>query len=1774
MMSVVSSTAHSKQNEMSSYHQNKEARAPSLNKNGQYVAMTSILKVLNACIIMASFPSGFLGVVFLEMFMFLFFAYALRFSVKMLNAEYHTTKRTIVPGCIRRWVRNEGLSNPNTWSCGCQLIADMCRYGHLQFDDNVKGYMYYMLRRGKPITRRMVNHLSELGSLPLLDGCGDFTVLYYATHYRGMAIACLAAHSAHNPSHTNHVELVTTDHCACMTVMLPTIYSVGLNGALKQGAQGLLHSQSCHAHQAYFDIEHVPYRALRTPGEPYAAVLVSYLRRLWEYTRLHVAAQCEEELAAVALPTEREFVKVNLSGRIEEYVEMGTEYFTRKYHDWAGALDLATDVVMGAMQRLYLQLVDVASRGIISQAHLVELVERLMGPSPRIFGTLDGVIPPMRKANVVQNLFERGLDSWSLLMWADARLWMLEGTQPTQLRAAVGAWITTVDQVLQQLAADEFSKWNRDLGMGLESKLALVECVETTLEVWGGGEEAPGPAIDVPLLVATTAPALESGSAAPPATSPEPAPASAAPACLGGWGVCANIACRVCRPIPTIAAPPAPPQPQNIAASATLATPVVVPACLGGVGVCFHVACRHCYPTPSITAAPPTVPPAPTLAIVPAGPSQPAPTPTIAPAFGAPVFRPPPPPPRSAIVGCPRGLTVTTHAPVYHMSYRSSAVAQDEHKSSLVPVYNSLRGRIVGHGAESYAWGVPIIDNAVVEPRMAAVIGTDLYSDDTIMSSIRDPYKAPLPLVSAGFVAKLTTCRTFGRYATRLNTEIANGGEGSWFDSVNQWALAQRRPWIPRGVNHRLLGRRTGVCVFQHGGPVDPRTGEEFLSQGFRLQRLVESDGGEAVSMVHTSGGWKVDVDVTKLLSRPRVAHNSRWGWKRVATAERVDPDGRSQQCWLYEAREDVQATHLVPYFPYAGSWVVGEGAQHWARLETRESGSETHEGDRFVDSRLDPGTIVFPVRLEHTPLGQRVDLPDGVNMVDGRPSILIRRAALDSVQRFVDGQHESLMKDACSLYRACRGILREKRHGSIGFGYERHAISSIMHDAYAYCLMSLVVLPTSIPVARFFTNRSTRGRTRGDPLDLPGRFDLQCWSCGGWAPERHRWKAKMCPRCWREQSTPSFRTRDWAQADSSWTVSSTLTALPGPVAAPCGVANPKRKPQRDFLILGSDEDAPRNKKGEPKSLYLRVPSHAPGRVEEHRGCGFGILHPVRPWSYNKSQENYMTALSNRNFARPTYEPVEGVWDHAKTLLVSLLGPKGSDVVALPLFPHAFISDFMANHASDEDSLAFSSAESLFQDVNLELVGPMKCFNDVEYPECWTESMDASKRRAYFRSALAMARDQVFSSRLVNQAANIVFGAFNFFLKVEWNENCAPPGSEGPLPDNPRIICAPDLRTHLLAGPRLKALTNDLHCRWGLGAGLTYAGGMTPSDLTMWLNRVATEDCKEFKPKGPSGRRKAFCSDFATFDNSHSLASFSYARSAYRWMGLPLGQKGFEYLDAVFHYWQQPSGTTPIRHYLQAPVMNASGRDDTALLNALLNGTCQLMCVAAQYHRVPIVELTHHHIAATLRVVDLIVLGDDSLCVVPELDVYGRPISLKEHQDLLSLFGFEAKVAAEHYEPRQADFLAMRPFPAMKFGRRIASWAPVLGRRLYKHHWWLKPSGDAKKWLAEVSYSELVAFPHVPLLSHIASRTLKLTRTREFSPDGVGLTDNPYSPWYRFQALQLDPVPEAMDVLADVYGVDSLVMWDLVAHVGDVVSLPVVLSHYALDRIFAKDLGV
>lgn len=287
----------------------------------------------------------------------------------------------------------------------------------------------------------------------------------------------------------------------------------------------------------------------------------------------------------------------------------------------------------------------------------------------------------------------------------------------------------------------------------------------------------------------------------------------------------------------------------------------------------------------------------------------------------------------------------------------------------------------------------------------------------------------------------------------------------------------------------------------------------------------------------------------------------------------------------------------------------------------------------------------------------------------------------------------------------------------------------------------------------------------------------------------------------------------------------------------------------------------------------------------------------------------------------------------------------------------------------------------------------------------------------------------------------------------------------------PRLIQAPHDVTHVVVGPKVKPMLSWLKHDWDWDGGLFY-GSREPVALQAWLDLSVT-----LFPDGV-----VIWIDYSMYDNSYSPDHWGFMYHLY---GELMTDTEFA---AVMRAWEKPFGRVRCFRY-RGRSMNASGRDDTALANGVLNGLAVSVSLAATWYRISVLEVEPHHVKFILTQFRASVCGDDSIIFGPSMVRQVRFDFVSLLSSNISQFGFEAKAfSSDRFV--DAVYLGHRPLPVA--GRWY--WSKTIGRAIYKLGYQMGVVGDPAAHLHGVMQMHSICSPHVPILGDIANAYLKCAK--------------------------------------------------------------------------------
>lgn len=629
-----------------------------------------------------------------------------------------------------------------------------------------------------------------------------------------------------------------------------------------------------------------------------------------------------------------------------------------------------------------------------------------------------------------------------------------------------------------------------------------------------------------------------------------------------------------------------------------------------------------------------------------------------------------------------------------------------------------------------------------------------------------------------------------------------------------------------------------------------------------------------------------------------------------------------------------------------------------------------------------------------------------------------------------------------------------------------------------------------------------------------PAKQHKNCQCCGVAPPPiQYRWKHRICNSCWRMLRTLGYTSYSGSQLQDNLHVP---TCYPGIVMfRGSQYPPPVKKWAGCNLNHGKSRDAP--------GVWV-APGYANRKLE------FG--EKVQGW--RKAELSDLEKLRQPDPEQKLFALAGIACSGAMPMVSAQTDYNRFKAVAGRLFRQQAPADWGSGPKPGQWAEARRFLDILLTDLD----APVMSFED------WLASMPSRRRRA-----LATAQVNFLRRGLRDGDAK-----FKAFVKTELL-----PGFKQELASGAyswkeldrldsmldRLINGPADVTHCIAGPILKPKMKRLKQLWHKDAHIVY-GGAGPEVLARLLERL------QF------GNGEFFWCDFSMFDNTHSEETWALMESLY-------GDHGVDF-KAVLNMWRAPCGKIGPFKY-QAKVMNASGRDDTALANAVLNGIATFLSLCCALVGKDLSELTRSDVYASMPRIVLSVCGDDSIGKVLGLsDVSAFRAAFNAQ---IRAFGFEAKLETAK-ELSKAVYLGMRPYPTAAGW----FWGKTIGRATYKMGFVQKPmQRDVMAHITGVADMHCLCSRHVPILYDLAAKICELRQGAKRTP--VLVDENKPWEWVNqgavpYDSITIASVAEAYTALSGAQ-IQSEDVLDLIRCIASVNRLPCVLDHWLWKLIIACD---
>lgn len=627
-------------------------------------------------------------------------------------------------------------------------------------------------------------------------------------------------------------------------------------------------------------------------------------------------------------------------------------------------------------------------------------------------------------------------------------------------------------------------------------------------------------------------------------------------------------------------------------------------------------------------------------------------------------------------------------------------------------------------------------------------------------------------------------------------------------------------------------------------------------------------------------------------------------------------------------------------------------------------------------------------------------------------------------------------------------------------------------------------------------------------------RCPKSCVSCGCEPPEKYRWKHRICSNCTVALNKLGYTTWSGYQVQNNLHVP---TCYPG------------------IVKVRGEQKAPK------ASKWRLVPDDVRVKVCWNQTKCTKLTKMDKGFKWDTFQKQDLEKLKRPEEARFTHALIGIACSGARPMVSAntqyncakaLLGR-----VFLGLAPKPW------DPAGGPKPGIWEFAYSLKDEIlpNLETV-PM------DFEE-WLDSMPSRRKPALRKGKINLDRTGWIK----------LYEAFNSFLKTELL-----PGFDkenGDLTELiemlDRLINGPSEESHCVAGRYLKPKIKKLKQMWHSESHLFY-GSAGPEALHRFLQRLISED------------RQFFWCDFSMYDRTHSNMTWDFMEKFYSEIDDPS-------FWAVMKAWRAPKGKIGAFKFV-ADVMNASGRDDTALVNAVLNGFATYLSACAAWLGKDVETLTAKDVAYCKTQILLSVCGDDSLGGLPMCSEVKMADFRLRFNESISKFGFVAKLCTSSVI-EDAVYLGMRPYPT-KSG---IFWGKTIGRSTYKMGWAIDKGQDLMAHITGIADMHILCSSHVPILSDLAQKIFELRQGARRTP--VHLDPNKPWEWTFKSGVQYDDVTLAS--VARAYSTQStpgnpksytrdVTVQDvrgLITEIRAIKRLPCVLDHWLWKHmIYADDL--
>lgn len=677
--------------------------------------------------------------------------------------------------------------------------------------------------------------------------------------------------------------------------------------------------------------------------------------------------------------------------------------------------------------------------------------------------------------------------------------------------------------------------------------------------------------------------------------------------------------------------------------------------------------------------------------------------------------------------------------------------------------------------------------------------------------------------------------------------------------------------------------------------------------------------------------------------------------------------------------------------------------------------------------------------------------------------------------------------------------------------------------------------------------------KSKGIAVDEPINKNVQCKHCKKYVPLKYRWVKGYCQLCSYafNHVTTEEQIRVGLNLHHMPRENNLVHYLQYPTLLMPARPYYKKKPLRKNLQVNEQF-----KKKSKIPGWKRGTRIGPMKVSDPSqliGVGIGTRARTLDIGNTEVEEN---TLRVRIFAEPQDSPIPGEFDKLFRMItrLGLLGTEGMFKGSMRFCPYDFTEGgWLYRQLLDLKIANKNNVSEVLEKtkINIDyLMDNVWKNRNVKDGPFWLNTFEPRKKKLYLEALIKY------------EPGSKIRVPFTFFLKRELDTHGTElSGCRRAI--NPRIICNPDALSQVIMGPIMRSATALLHHILNLDNVGTYFGGLSPGEANTWIRKIVGIDF-ELQLNGIKlVNYRLIENDFSKFDTTYTLDAFKFVLDVYRFWGLPIDSE--EFLD-VWTEWMQPNGKFRSGTLVRAPVMNASGRADTALMNALINYYVQLAAYIQVYTGKDMDDINLEDYDNFSKVCRIGLLGDDSLTLFPYSEGLEQRVST-----LIARFGFEARDMKTHERGGSAVFLGNRVYPTIVNGERNISWGPTIGRRIFKMGTSADRTADPYDWLKQTSLATIKMAGFVPLIGTLARRTLELCEHIQITNTKHYDEKIKYKEMFTTSDIVELDFERIGDYMLEVYSIGKEELVRLEILLASLESVPAIITDPVLDRMVTFD---